>query len=83
MLHSRDWLDALEGAAGYTGARELLHGWAFCGWQKGETELREGLGEVGGRSEKTGQDRLEDQNEGCSGRAAWGLRRQRKGLRSQ
>ena len=66
MLHRRDWLDALEGAAGYTGARGRLHGWAFWGWQKGETELREGLGEVGGRSEKTERD------EGCPTSGAWG-----------
>ena len=83
MLHSRDWLDALEGAAGYTRAQRWLHGWTFWGWQKGETELRERPGKVGGRSEKTEQDRREGQNGGCSGRAAWGLRRQRKVLRRQ
>ena len=33
----------------------MLHGWSFWGRQKEETELREGLGEVGGRSEKIAQ----------------------------
>ena len=51
MLHRRGWAATQAGAAGYTGARGLLHGWSFRGRQKGETELWEGLGEVDGRSE--------------------------------
>ena len=51
MLHRRGWGASQEGAADSTGARGLLHGWSFCGLQKGEMELREGLGEVDGRSE--------------------------------
>ena len=31
----------------YTDGRGWLHGWSFWGWQMGETELREGLYEVG------------------------------------
>ena len=52
MLHRRGRVASQEGAAGYTGARGLLHGWSFWGRQKEEAELREGLGEVGGRSER-------------------------------
>ena len=37
--------------ASCTGAQGCLHGWSFRRWQKGETELWEGLGEVDGRSE--------------------------------
>ena len=55
MLHRRGWLAAREGVAGYTGARGVLHGWSSWCRQKEETELREGLGEVGGRSEKIEQ----------------------------
>ena len=51
MLHRRGGVASQEVAAGYTGARGLLHGWSFRGRQKGETELWEGLGEVDGRSE--------------------------------
>ena len=51
MLHRRVWVATQVGAAGYTGARGLLHGWSSCGRQKGETELREGLEEIDGRSE--------------------------------
>ena len=51
MLHRRGWGASQEGSADYTGARGLLHGWSFRGRQKGETELREELGEIGGRSE--------------------------------
>ena len=40
-----------EGTASCTGAQGCLHGWSFRGLQKGETELREGLGEIDGRSE--------------------------------
>ena len=40
-----------EGSADYTGGRGWLHGWSFWRLQKGEMELREGLGEICGRSE--------------------------------
>ena len=51
MLHRKGWGASQEGSAGYTRAWALLHGWSFCGLQKGEMELREGLGEIDGRSE--------------------------------
>ena len=38
-----------EGAADHTGARGMLRSWSFGGRRKRETELREGLGEIGGR----------------------------------
>ena len=51
MLHRWGGVATQEGAAGYTGAWGCLHGWSFRGRQEGETELREGLGEIDGRSE--------------------------------
>ena len=51
MLHRRGWAATQAGAAGYTGVPGCLHGWSFWNRQKGEAELRVGLGVVGGMSE--------------------------------
>ena len=55
MLHRRGSVASQEGAAGYTGVPGCLHGWSFWNRQKGEAELRVGLGVVGGRSEPFSQ----------------------------
>ena len=55
MLHRRGWVATQEGVPGYTGVPGCLHGWSFWNRQKGEAELRVGLGVVGGRSEPFSQ----------------------------